>query len=287
MASTGSGTWDGTWEPRTTAASVSITVNAQASPPTIAGSATISGQVSPNNEPPILGAGGIVNAASYAGQNSVSPGALISLFGVQLASAPAYAASLPLPTNLGGTQVLIAGVPMPLIYAGPGQIDAVVPFELAVGTGQVIVQNGTTLSVPEPTPVSAAGPGAFTFNGSGSGAAIVFAVNPDGSQYLVTASAPAHPGQAIVIYCTGLGGVQTSITAGAAAPDSPLASANETVSVTLGGTAAQILYAGLTPESSGLYQVDALIPAGVTGDSVPLALVSSGVSAAPVTLAIH
>jgi uncharacterized protein (TIGR03437 family) len=288
MASMGSGNWAGTWEPRATAANVSITVNAQATPPSISGSAKITGLVSANTQPPpAIGAGGIVSQASYSGQNPVSPGAMVSIFGTNLATSTVLASSLPLSTSLGGAQVLIGGIPVPLLYASPLQIDAVMPFELAVGTGQVIVQSGTALSVPTPLAISAAGPGAFTLNGSGTGAATVYAVNPDGTQYLVSTASPAHPGQPIVLYCTGLGGVQISIDAGQAAPDSPLAPANETVSITLGGAPAQILYAGLTPELVGLYQVDAVVPAGVTGDNVPLVLTSSGIPGTTVSLAIH
>jgi uncharacterized protein (TIGR03437 family) len=283
------GSWSATWAPRS-AANVTVTVTAQSSPPaTLQGAAQISGLVSPNTEPPIINTGGILNSASFAAGGPSTPGALISIFGSNLATGNGVSAtSLPLPTELGGAQVIIGGILMPLLYAGPNQINAVVPYPVPVNTTQqVIIQTGNALSVPEPSNVSPAAPGAFTLNGSGSGAAIVAATNPDGTGYIVSTSQPAHPGSVIVVYCTGLGGVQISLNAGDATPLSPFAPATDTVTLTIGGVNAQVYFAGLTPTLSGLYQVNAQIPAGVTGDAVPLVITGSGTSGPPATIAIQ
>jgi uncharacterized protein (TIGR03437 family) len=189
---------------------------------------------------------------------------------------------------LAGTEVIIGGVLMPLLYAGPTQINAVVPYPLPVNTTQqVIVQSSAALSLPEPNMVAPGAPGAFTVDGSGSGAAIIAAANPDGSGYIVSTAQPAHPGSVIVIYCTGLGGVQTSIDAGDATPLSPLAEATDTVTLTIGGVAAPVAFAGLVPTLSGLYQINTVIPAGVTGDSVAVVITAVGISGPPATIAIH
>jgi uncharacterized protein (TIGR03437 family) len=289
LTSVGNGAWAGTWEPRTTAVSVTVSVSAQSPAPVISGTSQVGGGVTTNTEPPIINAGAVVNAASFSTGTAIAPGGLIAIFGSNLAAAPTVATSLPLPTNLGGAQVLINGQFMPLLYAGPGQINAVVPFDIAVGTAQVIAESGAALSVPMPTPVSAGGPGTFTLNGYGTGIPIVAGVNPDGSEYLVGSASPAHPGQPVVIYCTGLGGVQISIDAGNAAPLSPLAPANTeaNVTVTVGGVSAQMLFAGLVPTLSGLYQVNAILPTGVSGSNVPLVITSNGQSSAPVPLPIQ
>jgi len=269
---------------------VTVTVTAVGPPPaSIQGKTQIGGQVNPNAEPPIVNTGGILNSASFAAGEPSTPGALISIFGAHLASATDTATSLPLPTQLAGSQVIIGGTPMPLLYAGPGQINAVVPFSLPVNTTQqLIVQSGEALSVPEPNAVAPGAPGAFTLDGSGSGAAIVVAVNPDGSAYLVSTARPAHPGSVIVIYCTGLGGVQSSIHAGEATPLSPLAAVTDAVSLTIGGATIPVAFAGLVPTLSGLYQVNAAIPEGTaTGDNVPLVLTAVGLAGPPATIAIH
>jgi len=282
------GTWSATWAPRSVA-NVNITVTAQSAPPaSIQGTVQLGGRIDPNAEPPIVNTGGILNSASFSAGEPSAPGALISIFGSNLASGTATATSLPLPTQLAGTQVVIGGMLMPLLYAGPNQINAVVPFPLPVGTTQqVIVQSGAALSVPEPNTVAPGAPGVFTLNGSGSGAAIVAAINPDGTAYLVSTAQPAHPGSVLVLYCTGLGGVQSSIQAGDATPLSPLAPVTDAVSLAIGGVTAPVLFAGLVPTLSGLYQVNATIPEGITGDSVPIVLTAVGLAGPPVNIAIH
>jgi uncharacterized protein (TIGR03437 family) len=125
-------------------------------------------------------------------------------------------------------------------------------------------------------------------NGSGSGPAIVIAINADGSYYVVSTAQPAHPGSTLVIYCTGLGAVQSSLHAGEATPLTPLSPTSEAVTLTIGGATVPVAYAGLVPTFSGLYQVNAVIPGGTAlGDAVPLTLASVGLSGPPVTIAIH
>ena len=282
------GTWSATWAPRNSAAET-ITITATGSPSTLRGTAQIGGEVSANASPPIIAAGGILDSASFSAGQPATPGALVSIFGSGLAATTAAASSLPLPVQLAGTQVIIGGVPMPLLYAGPTQINAMVPFPLAVNTvQQVIVQSSGALSVPESETVAPGAPAAFTLNGSGSGAAIVVAINPDGTAYLVSTSQPAHPASVLVIYCTGLGGVQSSLSAGDATPLSPLSPVTDAVTLTIGNASAPVLFAGLVPTFSGLYQVNATIPAGAgTGDNVPLVLSAVGFTGPPVSIAIH
>jgi uncharacterized protein (TIGR03437 family) len=50
---------------------------------------------------------------------------------------------------------------------------------------------------------------------------------------------------------------------------------------------AQVLFAGLVPTLSGLYQVNAVIPPGVTGDGVPLVMAVVGLAGPPAAIAIH
>jgi uncharacterized protein (TIGR03437 family) len=281
------GMWTGTWSPRKIA-NLSITLTAQEPSPAIGGTAQVSGQSSANADPPILSAGGIVNAASFAPGGPASPGSLLAIFGTNLTAPTAAgyvsAPSLPLPTQLNNTQVLIGGVPMPLLFVSPDQINAMAPFGLASNTvQQVIVQNVGALSVPEPATVEPAAPGGFLFNGM----FLAVAINSDGSSYLVTPTAPAHPGAVLVLFCTGLGAVQTSIEAGQAAPVTPLAPITDSIAVTIGGVSANVLFAGLVPTFTGFYQVNATIPASVTGDNLPVVITVGGASGPAATLSVH
>jgi uncharacterized protein (TIGR03437 family) len=109
-----------------------------------------------------------------------------------------------------------------------------------------------------------------------------------GAQFLNAPSAPATAGDALVIYCTGLGAVSPAVPAGTAAPSSTLSWTTGTVSVTLGGQPAHVLFSGLAPTYAGLYQVNAIVPAGIApGSDVPVVLSVGGVSSPPVSVAIH
>lgn len=76
---------------------------------------------------PIISPGGVVNAASYVagGQTgrALSPASLVSIFGSNLAATEQVASGFPLPTTLGGTSVTLSGVPVPILYVSPRQIN--------------------------------------------------------------------------------------------------------------------------------------------------------------------
>ncbi|HVV46883.1 MAG TPA: protease pro-enzyme activation domain-containing protein, partial [Bryobacteraceae bacterium] len=63
----------------------------------------------------------ITSAASF--QKQYAPGMIISLFGTNFASLTPDAPPAPLPTQLAGTSVTINGIPSPLYYVSPTQIN--------------------------------------------------------------------------------------------------------------------------------------------------------------------
>ena len=88
-----------------------------------------------------------------------------------------------------------------------------------------------------------------------------------------------------MIYCTGLGATNPPAASGQA---SPVGIAVNPVSVTIGGIPATVLYAGLTPGLVGLYQVNVVVPAGVSpGSAVPLVLRQEGTPSNIVTMAVR
>lgn len=70
---------------------------------------------------------GIVNAASYAAPtlllDAIAPGSIATIFGTNLSSQTLTATSLPLPTQLADMQVKVDGVPAPLLFLSPNQIN--------------------------------------------------------------------------------------------------------------------------------------------------------------------
>ena len=90
---------------------------------------------------------------------------------------------------------------------------------------------------------------------------------------------PAHAGDVITIYCTGLGAVSPAVGDGAVTPDAPLTNTVNGVTVTIGGQQAAVMFAGLTPGFAGLYQINATVPDGVSpGDQVPTQINLAGQS---------
>ena len=213
--------------------------------------------------------GAVANGASFLDQ-AVAPGSLITIFGTDLAAATVPAASIPLPTTLGDTSVTNNGIAAPLLLVSQFQINAQVPWNvLPSGTTSanvpvVVTRAGNSASGAFQMPVAEFGPAIFTFqNGIGQAAAI----NPDGS--VAGTANPAAPGSTIVVYATGLGAVTPVIDSGAA-PGNDLRNAATQPTVLIGGVAAQVAFAGLSPQFVGVNQINVVVPAVPTPGAVPL-----------------
>jgi uncharacterized protein (TIGR03437 family) len=235
---------------------------------------------------PQLQLSGVRSAGSWLA-GPVAPGEIITLVGQAIGPASAQLPSGSVSsTILGGTSVLFDGTPAPLLYAGPTQINAVVPYGVsgkAAAQLQVMAQGQpqATLSVP----VTPAAPAIFTLDSSGVGPGAI--LNQD-----MTVNSPfnaAAKGSVIVIYATGAGqtnplGIDGQIASGSLSH--PLLG----VSVQIGGFNSSVLYAGAAPELiSGALQVNAIVPDGVSsGASVPLQLtIGTVVSQTGVTVAVR
>jgi len=141
MQSLKDGTWQGTWQTSSSSQSaVTLTVNAVNPQLAISGTSTVGGGFRSPKDPPIFTQGSIGSAAVTTPYQPLAPGSIITIYGDRLADSTLSASTLPLPTQLGNTQVLMAGQQIPLIYASQFQINAVVPFGLNINTThQVLV----------------------------------------------------------------------------------------------------------------------------------------------------
>ncbi len=284
----GNGIWTGTWKPikpGTGQATVSVSAFTPGSLGVIqSGQATLSGTLSTSTTP-IVTAGGVVHAASAAGGVPIAPGGLITIYGSNLADSQGPASTLPLPMSQNGAQVLLGNLPLPILYTSTGQLNVQVPFSTPVhGQFQISVQRDNLVSLPEQLVVADANPGVFTVNQQGTGQGVIF--KSDGVT-LAQPGTPATANETVVIYCTGLGAVTPAVPDGAPAPASPLSHTNNTPVVTIGGQNAAVQFSGLTPGYPGLYQINAVVPSGVSGDSVPVVVTVAGQTSPPVTLAVQ
>ena len=228
---------------------------------------------------PTLPANSVVNGASFRlatdANGAITPGAIVAIFGMDLASDTEEATAVPLPTTLGDTSVTFDGVAAPLFFVSGMQINAQVPFELMAGAGTVTVQvtRGSKTSEAQPIGIAVASPGIFTLNRRGTGTGIILhAVDFQP----VSESNPAQPGEFLLIYCTGLGPVQPEVPSGQAVPVAPLAETLHTPLVNIAGIPAQVTFSGLAPRFVGLYQVNVLVPEVPSGTQ-PLEIIINNV----------
>lgn len=208
--------------------------------------------------PPAVSANGVVNAASFA--EGISSGSLGSIFGSGITALPGIveAATFPLPTELAGTSVTMNGTRVPIIavasVSGQEQINFQIPYELAgASRATLIVSANGQSSAPVEVPIANVQPEIFTITRSGSDA---------------------------TIWATGLGPVSNSPATGRPAPSSPLATLSGTATVTIGGTPANVSFAGLAPNFAGLYQINIAVPAGAS-TGAPVIVAVSGASSRP------
>jgi uncharacterized protein (TIGR03437 family) len=264
------GLYAATWTPKQSAAQMTISAVATASG-FAAATAQISGSVAPNAVPTLTANGTTLPYNSQVG-GAVAPGSIIEITGSNLANLPVSATSAPLPAALSGTSVMIGGITAPLFYVTPSQIEAQVPFSLSPSQQyQLVVNANGALTPPQTVQVSAASP-ALAANGDGS---VIAQHWDDGS--LVTATNPAVPGEYLVFYLVGMGAVSNPVAEGAATPVNPLSPVTTTPVVKLGGSTVAVLFAGLTPESVGLYQIDIQVPNVSTAGNLLLTVSEGGV----------
>lgn len=275
LTDVGGGLWEGTWIPTNFTGSA-FTVQVVGLEPAPGSSAVLSGSASAGVS--LLGSSntrlvGIVNAAigGHAIAGVAPLGGYVSIYGSLLSGTAASASSVPLPTVLGGTQVLLGGQALPLSYVGPRQINAVIPQGLSPnGTYPLVIVNAPTESVPVPVTVVQYQPGIFATVIAGT--SLYPGPVTDGSRPVKSGS------EYLTVYCTGLGPVagphgEAPPADGTAAPATILYSTTAKVTATIGGVNAPVVFSGLTPTLAALDQVNVQVPAGVqTGSAVPLVL---------------
>jgi trimeric autotransporter adhesin len=232
----------------------------------------------------------VVNAATLDSASGVlAPGGIVSIFGQSLADATVIA-SEPLPPSLADTTVTIAGLTAPLFFVSPVQINAMVPFEAPLGTVPLEVTRRSTGAATLSLNLSAVSPGIFTL-GNGQGAIVTSTgeIAAEGPTFSGAPARPAHPGESVSIYMTGLGNVTNPPADGAPVPSGPPYS--ETILspvVMIAGTPVTPTFSGLAPLFAGLYQVNFQIPETTpAGVAVPVAVTIGTALSNLVTIAVQ
>lgn len=265
------------------------------------------------SSPVTLALGGItsmVNNASFGSAGTISPGSIATLFANGLGTTN-QTIGFPA-TGFQGVSVTLNGIPAPLFHlvATSGQIDLLVPYELPV-SGTVAVQLHTSSGTSQTYNVTMApasqglyyiaDPSTSTrFNALAELNGTAWLVMPDsmaaalklpgnckanGYDVASLCGQPATAGDYLVLFVTGLGkatpngdpnGMQLKTGDIPPADGSVLYQTVAKPSVTVGGLPANVVFSGIAPGFPGLYQIDFQVPAGVTGNDVPVTVSIGG-----------
>jgi uncharacterized protein (TIGR03437 family) len=156
--------------------------------------------------------------------------------------------------------VTVGGVASQIVSAAPSQVNVLVPTTLLPGAQDISVRAGGA-SVAGQFTVSGCGPGLFVLDPADSSQPGAV----ENQDYSVnSAVTPAKAGSAVVIFATGYCGAPTQ--------------------VYLAGVPAQVLFSG--PIAPGLWQINALVPAGISAQ-VPLFVTAGSMASNAVTIYVQ
>ena len=170
--------------------------------------------------------GGVVDNAAFVNGQALASGSIAAVFGTQLSNTgPANASGFPLPTSLGGVQVLMNGNAVPLFYSDANQVDFQVPFFFTTGQVNVqVVRNGQPGNRVSAT-IDSIAPRLFSLKqlpAAPDGNPYGLVVNSDGTLALPSnlgvSAHPARRGDIVTIYALGLGPVAPPVNTGDPAP---------------------------------------------------------------------
>ena len=222
---------------------------------------------------PQIAANGVLNAASnaYVGlpNSSIAQGSIFTIYGTNLGPSSSPTPSFPLQPILGGVSIQVTSggtttnaIP---IFVGPKQVNAVLPSNTPTGAATFTVTYNGQTSAPATFQVAASSFGIFTFDSRVPGLGIITDAN--GKPFLSLNSA-AHPGDALVIWGTGLG---PSPGDDGSAPPPQIDLTNLPVSVYVGTQKVTVTYRGRSV-FTGEDQINFVVPSGIAGCYVPVAV---------------
>ncbi len=195
---------------------------------------------------------------------AIGPGSIATLFGTNLADTTASSASNPLPQSMGGVSLLCAGRILALLYISPEQINFQVASGLDPGEYQLEIHRASGPLRQVAFTIARDAPGLFA------------AIRLDGS--VPSEDAPAHPGERLLVYGTGLGPYVDSLPDGFRAPDSPPYPLADSLQVVISGRNLAPDFGVAAPTLAGIALVQVQLPDDLpSGDPINLQVVVGGV----------
>jgi uncharacterized protein (TIGR03437 family) len=222
----------------------------------------------------------------YSSVPTIQSGAWVSVYGTELAI-DTLLWNDDFPASLGGTSVTIDNKPAYLWFVSPTQINLQVPDDATTGTVSVVVTTPAGTGTSTVTLASQAPSFSLladdkhvvaeiaTPNGTGAyGGGTYDLAGPLNTFSFPTR--PVKPGETLLLYGVGFGPTLPAVPAGKLFSSS--AHTVGTVTVTIGGVQANVTWSGIM--QAGLYQINIVVPAALSGDQ-PLLATVNGVQTPP------
>lgn len=241
--------------------------------------------IRPLNPYPAIATSGVQTASDFGGYPAAAAGSWIEIYGTNLAGTTRgwaqsdFGGDFSAPTSLDNVSVTIGGIPAYVSYVSPGQVNVQVPVGVPTsGTASVVLTYSNEVSetvqlAMRPYEGALLAPSSFQVNGT----QYVAAVHANGS--FVTngkisglPSAPAAPGETVVFYGVGLGPVTPSSVPIAGHVVQQTATLATPLTFKIGGQTATVTYAGLVQGQVGLYQLNVVVPTGLSNGDQPLTI---------------
>ena len=238
------------------------------------------------SDPPAFEADGVVSAAGF--EAKLAPGGIVSLFGSRLSLGDQIATSLPLPTQMNAVSVTINGEPAPLFFVSSGQINFHMNT-LGPGTMRLVVTSAGVASSAVNVPLALSAPSLFTLTqeGRGQGAVLIAGTGLVAGNSPGVPSRPAERGEAIEIFGTGFGFIESTLFSSGAPSRIGQGRPEIAPSIRVGDVSADLLFSGPAPGLVGVDQVNARIPERApSGDAVELVVAVGNATSNTVTIAI-
>jgi uncharacterized protein (TIGR03437 family) len=193
-------------------------------------------------------------------------------FGNNLATASLRAGALPPPMQLGGTTVKVSdntGVERlaPLMFVSPTQVCYQVPRGAAAGTATVTITSGDGTVSTGVSLIHRVAPSLFTANGDGQGvaAAVLHRLKADGSSSEEPIASFSAEQNRFVPLPIDLGTPFDRVTLVLSGTGIQFRSSLSAVTATIGGIYAEVISAEAQADSTGIDQVELLVPRILAG----------------------
>jgi len=193
------------------------------------------------------------------------------------------------PNTLDSVSVTIGFAPAYIYFVSPTQINLLVPPNLPPGPQQVVVKNAAGTSATATVIVNSYQPAFFQWpNNQPVATRQDFTLAAANGTFPGTTTAPAKPGEVLILWGTGFGPTIPAVPPGIAVPSNPTYSASTLPTVSINNIPAFVYGAAFAPGFAGLYQIAIQVPSALGNGNWPVIATVGGVSSpASVLLSVH